>query len=220
MLDDVIKAIELERRKFEERANILEEVIDKSSSSISSKYEELLRKRRASFFVYSILMIGLLVVEIIVLLIIREKFNVGGIKISLILFFLLAILAFTLLGLIASRSESEDYSVEDKITLYRKLAKFYSKLKEALERKDYEKLRELADEVLSDPLLGKAIEIGNIGRPEAVAYALYLYLNRDKVEKFEVEEAINLVEGPMKLLLKVALGEEDEDRGNLKGRNE
>ncbi|NJE08547.1 hypothetical protein E3E31_08430 [Thermococcus sp. M39] len=82
---------------------------------------------------------------------------------------------------------------------------FYLPLKEALEKGDEEKLRHIADNLLTSPGLAKAIEEENEGDPKVMAYALYLYLiylNRDKDIKDEIEETVKLLRNkPLRALL-------------------
>jgi len=82
------------------------------------------------------------------------------------------------------------------------LNEFYLPLKKALEKGDEEKLHHIADNLLANPRLAKAIEEANEGHPKLMAYALYLYLNRDKDVKEEIEETVKLLRNkPLKVLL-------------------
>ncbi|AHF80737.1 Hypothetical protein TES1_1359 [Thermococcus paralvinellae] len=86
------------------------------------------------------------------------------------------------------------------------LNEFYRPLKEALEKGDEEKLCYIADNLLTSPRLAKAIEETNEGDPKVMAYALYLYLNRDKDIKDEIEKTVKILRNkPLKVLLSFLL---------------
>ncbi|WP_148233417.1 hypothetical protein [Pyrococcus sp. NA2] len=208
MLEDVIKDIEIEIKKFQERVAVLEEVSLLGESSISSKYKDLLKKRNYGFY-YLIFLVVILIVELAVLMFLKSRY---GFRLSGLTYVLLAILASLSLVILASmfRPREED-SLEDKILMYKSIVRFYGKLKESLERNDKETIQRLADEILEEPILAKALEFINVGEPKVIAYALYLYANEDKVEKSEIQEVIPLVRGPIRRLLESSVGGGHED---------
>gem|GEM_PF-2008943 len=217
--ENILKAIDLEIKKFEERANVLEEVALQGESSLSSKYEDMLKKKSRYSIYYLIATAVFLFFEILLLIVIRYKYGLGTLNYS-ILIVVTVILVFFLFMLTSSPKVEED-SIQEKIVFYRLIAnKFYKRIKGGLEKGDEELIRAVADDILKDPLFSRALEHANVGDPKVVAYALYLYLHRDKVDNLEVQNTINLVRGPIRMLLESILGEDHENRGSVKGVSE
>ncbi|MBC7095129.1 hypothetical protein [Thermococcus sp.] len=78
------------------------------------------------------------------------------------------------------------------------LNRFYIPLKEALK---HEKLKEIANRLLQGEVADAITEL-NEGDPKVMAYALYLYLNRDSVRPSEINEVVTLLKNkPLKKLL-------------------
>ncbi|MFA4641153.1 hypothetical protein [Pyrococcus kukulkanii] len=204
----VIKELEIEAKKFEERAKVLEDVLERQASSLSSKYGSRLSRNKEGY-IY-ILFIAMLVLEILVLAFFRARFKVLDINIESIMYLLLAFLALLILMLFFGRRKSEEGTrdIREKIDEYRKVSKFYSRLKEAIERGSREDITKLADEILEDPLLSKALKNSGVGDPKVIAYSLYLYANRDKVDNSEVEEVKGMLGYPLRKLFE---GEADEN---------
>ncbi|MFA4701783.1 hypothetical protein [Pyrococcus kukulkanii] len=204
----VIKELEIEAKKFEERAKVLEDVLERQASSLSSKYGSRLSRNKEGY-IY-ILFIAMLVLEILVLAFFRARFKVLDINIESIMYLLLAFLALLILMLFFGRRKSEEGTgdIREKIDEYRKVSKFYSRLKEAIERGSREDITKLADEILEDPLLSKALKNSGVGDPKIIAYSLCLYANRDKVDNSEVEEVKGMLGYPLRKLFE---GEADEN---------
>ena len=202
----VIKELEVEARKFEERAKVLEEVLERRTSSLTSKYEQSLK--RGNYL--SVLFVVVLLLEFLVLMLFRSKFKIIGVDINKILYVLLVFLAFFLLFLFLGKwKEEEDVmDIKGKIEEYKKVSKFYYKLKDAIEKGDMDGVMRIADEVLEDPMLSKALESSGVGDPKVIAYSLYLYANRDKVDNSEVEEVKGILKGPLRKMFE---GESNEN---------
>lgn len=94
----------------------------------------------------------------------------------------------------------------------RLIKEFYGPLEEGLRNNDLRGLTSLADRLLEDPLLGKAMEVAKEGDPKLSAYALYLYVSfvSGNVPPEEIEEAIEKVDNrPLRLLLSSLLSRDN-----------
>ncbi|AFK21904.1 hypothetical protein Py04_0302 [Pyrococcus sp. ST04] len=175
----------------------MEEVIIRSESSLVKKYEDKLRRRNSYLLIFLGLMI---VIQAIVILILRWKYPILGVKMSRILIvFLILVFGLLLIGvLFGQEKEVDEGDLKEKMNAYRIVAKkFYRRLREALENEDMESIKGIADEILEDPIFGKALQVANIGDPKVVAYILYVYLNRESLSREEIEEAKRLAPGPL-----------------------
>lgn len=82
------------------------------------------------------------------------------------------------------------------------ISSFYSPLKDALREGDDGRILRLADELLNSPVLSEAIKTVNEGNPKLMAYALYLYVNRELGLEREISETLrDLDNKPLKKLL-------------------
>jgi|Deesub1362B_J571_1020462.scaffolds.fasta_scaffold00031_15 hypothetical protein len=90
------------------------------------------------------------------------------------------------------------------------ISSFYNPLKDALREGNDERILKLADELLNSPILSEAIKIVNEGDPKLMAYALYLYVNRNLGLEEEIKETLQSLDNrPLKKLLTYLLQNKD-----------
>ncbi|AAL80274.1 hypothetical protein PFDSM3638_00690 [Pyrococcus furiosus DSM 3638] len=201
-----VELLELEARKFEERANILENHLVRLQSSLVKKYEDRL-KLRHGYSPYIILVV--LVTQIIIIVFLQERF--GFLILRRMLYglagiLLLIVLVMIILGHLNSE-EDEEVSIMERINSYRKVAKLYKRIGEAITSNNLKEVQRIADELLENVELARAVEIAGVGDPKIIAYVLYAYLNKDILSKEEIEEAITVAPRPLGYLLRE--GEEE-----------
>lgn len=197
-----IKRLEAEIELAEQRLKLLEE------TGAVHKYN--VWEKRKSYSEYYLIFIAIWMVTGLMLLFYIKSRYAQRVPISFTPYVLLTlVLVFFPLGYIVwkfmSKEEVEspvEYLNRRKKSARTVLNEFYLPLKEALEKRDEEKLRFLADDLLTNLSLAKAVEDVNEGDPKVMAYALYLYLNRDKDVKDEIEETVKILRNkPLKALL-------------------
>ncbi|WP_430515210.1 hypothetical protein [Pyrococcus woesei] len=201
-----VELLELEARKFEERANILEDHLVKWQSSLVKKYEDKLKPRHG-YSPYIILVVLVAQISIIVLLQARFGFLIiprmlyGLVGILLLIVFIMVILNHF------NNKGEEEVSIMERINSYRKVAKLYKRIGEAITSNNLEEIQRIADELLENVELARAVETAGVGDPKVVAYVLYAYINKDALSKEEIEEAITVAPRPLGYLLRE--GEEE-----------
>ncbi|ASJ03429.1 hypothetical protein A3L09_09230 [Thermococcus profundus] len=106
-------------------------------------------------------------------------------------------------------SEEETFDLDERARAARRVVRdFYIPLREALENNDESALRRLADRLMDDPMLNRAMEVSKEGDPRVVAYALYLYTSPGAADEEEIAEAAQTVGNRvMAILLQSLLGE-------------
>lgn len=140
---------------------------------LRSRYRGILgSSSRASLMVYAVLTVGVLVM--VVLYYLQSK-----------------------------GSGEESFDLAERARAARRVVKdFYVPLREALEKGDAGALRLLADKLLEDPLLARAVEVSKEGDPKLMAYALYLYASGNLADPDELREAVGRVDNwVLRLLL-------------------
>ncbi|ASJ05907.1 hypothetical protein [Thermococcus pacificus] len=205
-IDRRIKRLEAEISMAEERMRYLEEI------GAPVKYRALQRK---DYTVYYLILMGVwIVIGMLALLLMKNRlpyyFNV-----PLMPYFIIALvlLVAPAVYLIWSRRESPPTPMED-LEERERLSRvvlnlFYRPLREAVEENDMEKMRALADELLSNPVLASGVERMAEGDPKLNAYALYLYASYTPELESEVRDTIEkLTNRPLKVLLSGLLEKE------------
>ncbi len=119
----------------------------------------------------------------------------GAIKVPLLPYlliaftFLLSGLAYVLWERSQGKYSDQRGDIEEKIRSANLVIKhFYVPLKRALEENDFAALKKLAEALLNDPILSRAVERTGEGDPKRMAYALYLYTSYGPEMKEEVVE--------------------------------
>jgi len=197
-----IKRLEAEIELAEKRLELLEE------TGAAHKYQ--LWEKRKDYSEYYLIFLALWIVVGLMLLIYLKNRYAWGVSLSLAPYVIIAFVLIILPLAYALWKSTQRESLENPMDYLSRreknarivLNEFYLPLKKALEKGDEEKLHHIADNLLANPRLAKAIEETNEGHPKLMAYALYLYLNKDKDVKEEIEETVKLLRNkPLKALL-------------------
>ncbi|WP_324736399.1 hypothetical protein VFC49_04840 [Thermococcus sp. SY098] len=199
-----IKRLEAEIELAEQRLKLLEE------TGAAHKYR--IWEKRKDYSEYYLILIALwLVVGMMFLYYIKSRYA-QRIPLSLTPYVVLVVILISFpLGYLIWKSMHRE-AIESPLDYLHKreksarivLNEFYLPLKEALKKQDKERLRLLADTLLTNLSLAEAIENINEGNPKIMAYALYLYISRDKYPnlKDDIEEAVALLRNkPLKALM-------------------
>ncbi|MBO8174296.1 MAG: hypothetical protein H0Z18_03455 [Thermococcus sp.] len=208
-----IKRLEAEIELAEKRLELLEE------TGAAHKYQ--IWEKRKSYSEYYLIFIAIwMIMGLMLLLYIKNKYA-QRIPLSLTPYIILAFVLIILPLIYVVWKFMYKEEIESPLEYLSKREKnarivlnaFYLPLKEALENENEEKLRRIADNLLTSEGLARAIEEENEGDPKVMAYAIYLYLNRDKDVKDEIEETVKLLRNkPLKALLSFLL---EKDRETL-----
>ncbi|WP_175059511.1 hypothetical protein [Thermococcus sp. 2319x1] len=210
-IDTRIKRLEAEIELAESRLEFLDKI------GASSRYKLLEKKQRISeMYVLFLMLWGF--IGLMLLLYLKYRYA-EMLPFSLTPYILLMVF-FILLPAgyyaISSRKPEEETPI-DYLNKRERMARllinrFYKPLREALEKNDNVKLKELADSISTGELARAAEEL-NEGNPKAMAYALYIYLARDTVSPEEIQEALALVKNkPLKILLSTLLKESSSEQ--------
>jgi len=205
-IDTRIKRLEAEIELAESRLEFLDKI------GASSRYKLLEKRQRISeMYVLFFMLWGF--IGLVLLLYLKYRYA-EMLPFSLTPYILLMVF-FILLPAgyyaISSKKPEEETPI-DYLNKRERIARllinrFYKPLREALEKNDNVKLKELADSISMGELARAAEEL-NEGNPKAMAYALYIYLARDTVSSEEIQEALALVKNkPLKILLSTLLKE-------------
>lgn len=202
------------KNELEKRIKRLQALIEIAEERAPASSERPIPKPSSSATVYLWTSVAWIVGGLLVLYFLRSRY--GGTlgnaptKVSLTVYAILTVGVVVLMAayyLSRRREEGEVFDLDERVRAARRvLREFYLPLKDALEKGDEKTLRELADKLIEDSFLAKAMEVAREGDPKLTAYALYLYLSRDTVGRDEIREAIDNVDNkPMRLLLKSLL---------------
>ena len=214
MHEEVIEEIDRRIKRLEAEIEILEKTLE----DLESAPKKFTPKPRDDSLYY-VIFIGLwMLVGIGVLVYLTKAGGLpGGINVPLLPYVLIA--AIVLLGGLAymmwERREREKLDprgeLEEKLRSANLVLKlFYEPLRKALLEEDLSVLRELADRLLDDPILSKAVERVNEGDPKRMAYALYLYTSYTPEMRGEVEGLLDgLGNKPLRALLRELLSGEE-----------
>lgn len=202
-LDRRIKRLEAEIEFAEERLRYLEEI------GAPSKYKAL---KRRDYSVYYTIFIGVwMLVGLLAFMSIKDRLP-GVINIPLLpyLFITLSIILIPILYLMWSKNQEVRTPMdefEERERLARTIiASFYRPLMKAIEEDDKEAMKNLAEELLRNPVLAGAIERMNEGDPKLMAYALYLYASYTEGLEDEVKETISRLHNkPLRALLETLI---------------
>lgn len=199
-IENRIRRLEAEIELVEGRLQFLERV------GASSKYQ-ILRKRKSMDEMYIMFFVLWGFIGLVLLLYLKYKY-------SEILPFSLTPYIWAMVGFIllpfayymffSKKTESEtpmEYLERRERMARLAINRFYIPLKEALEKKDKEKLKAVADRLLEGEV-AKAIEELNEGDPKVMACALYIYINKDQVGSDEIKNIVEIMKNkPLKKLL-------------------
>ena len=201
-----IKRLEAEIELIEERLHFLDRV------GASSKYQILQRRTKTGeLYIMFFVVWGFMGLTLLLYL----KYKYSEILPFSLTPYIGAMIAFIIIPFfyyffLSKQSEPENpiNYLEKKERMARlALNRFYIPLKEALEEEDHEKLEELANRLLQGEVAEAITEL-NEGDPKVMAYALYLYLNRNSVHPGEINEVMTLLKNkPLKKLLLTISGE-------------
>ena len=202
------------KNELDKRIKRLQALIEIAEERLPSSSDRPIPKPSSSAGVYLWMSTAWIVGGLLILYFLRSRYG-GALgnaptKVSLTVYTILTIGIVVLMVvyyLPKKRKEGEVFDLDDRARAARRvLREFYLPLKDALEKGDEKVLQELADKLIDDPLLAKSMEVLREGDPKLTAYALYLYLSRDTVERDEIREVIDNVDNkPMRLLLKSLL---------------
>jgi len=211
-IDGRIKRLSAQIEIAEERLRYLEEI------GAPAKYR-LLRGRK-DYGVYYLILLGLwLIAGVVVLMHIKGSLP-GGFNIPLLPYLIAAavIAVAPVTYLLLSKREHLGTPMDELEELERAahivLSEFYTPLREAVDSEDLGLITVLAEKLLNDPLLARAVETTHEGNPRLMAYALYLYATYNEGLRGEVEDALtSLTNKPLRLLLgtRLSLGESEGD---------
>ncbi len=205
-IDTRIKRLEAEIELAESRLEFLNKI------GASSKYK-LLEKKQGISEIYIVFFMLWGFIGLVLLLFLKYRygemlpFSLTPYIVLMVFFILLPVVYY----IVSSREPKEetpiDYLIKRERMARLLINRFYKPLRDALERGDEDKLKELAEDISMGELARAAEEL-NEGNPKAMAYALYLFIARDKVNPEEIQEALTLVKNkPLKLLLSTLLKE-------------
>lgn len=195
---DAVEEIKRRIKRLDAEIEIIEGRLQKLEES-RVKYNFKTTKK-SSYTAYYLILMGLwMVIGALVLGNVSKRlpFKVGLPILPLLLTGFVIIGASFIYLLRGEREESESpfADLEEKERMLKiLLSQFYTPLLKAIEEEDSAALRSLADRVMNDPTLSKALKRTGEGDPREVAYALYLYAVYGEELKPEVEEALKLVQ--------------------------
>ncbi len=202
-MKEVIDEIDRRIKRLEAEIELAELSMRRMERSL--KGEEVLRKAGSYSIYYLLFAVVWMVAGLLFFIGIRNRLPVAA-NFPVLrygLFFILIFLAPVAYILWTNRGERATEGIESRERWARMVIRlFYTPLKEALERGDEAKLVELADSLLENRELARAIEGVNEGDSKMMAYALYLYIRRSPELKAEiVETSEKLANKPLKKLL-------------------
>ncbi|EEB74832.1 hypothetical protein [Thermococcus sp. AM4] len=199
--------------ELEKRIKRLQAVIE-IAESVPSPEVRPVPKPPSSFSVYLWMSAAWFIGGLLIIYFLRSRY--GGTLSNAPTGVSLAVYAILALGVVVllvayylsrRREEGEVFDIDERARAARRLLKeFYLPLKEAFKWGDEEAIRALADRLLEDPLLARAMEILREGDPKLCAYALYLYVSRESVGEDEIKEALERLDNkPLRRLLSALL---------------
>ncbi|ASJ10185.1 hypothetical protein A3L12_02185 [Thermococcus sp. P6] len=204
--EEALKEIEVRMRRLqaevelaEERLRYLEEL------GVPSKYRAL--RRKDSAHTYLLLMAVWVLLGFLLFIVTSRRLPYWfGFPLSPYLLVMLVVMLLPLVYYYLSRRNEPKTPMEELEERERMarlvLSRFYRPLRKALEKDDRSAMEKLAEELLNDPLLGRAIEETREGDPKMMAYALYLYTEYRQGMEEEVRETISrLSNRPLRALL-------------------
>lgn len=209
-IDGRIKRLSAQVEIAEERLRYLEEI------GAPSKYRLL--QGRKDYGVYYLILLGLWLMAGVLVLIrmkrnLPETFNLPLLP-YLIIAAVVAVAPLVYLFLSKKRHPGTPMEELEELERAAKLviSGFYTPLRRAVEAGDVDGMRALAEKLLNDPLLARALERTHEGSPKVMAYALYLYSTYDEDLKGDVEEALtSLTNKPLRMLLRTLLPPDETD---------
>ncbi len=206
-MEEVLEEIGRRIKRLEAEMELAELSMQRMEKSLRG--EEVLKKASSYSLYYLLFAAVWIIAGLLFLLALRSRTPaVVNFPIRYILFFLLIFIIPLAYGLWMNRGgESITVGIELRERWARMVIRlFYTPLKDALEQGDEEKLEKLADSLLENTELARAVEGVNEGNPKLMAYALYLYLRRSPGLKEEIEETSEkLTNKPLKKLLQLAM---------------
>lgn len=199
-IDGRIKRLNAQIEIAEERLRYLEEV------GAPSKYR-ILRSRR-DYRVYYLILMGLWLIAGVLLLMHLKKSLPASFNIPLLPYLLMALVIAVVpaVYLLMSKGKTPGTPMDELGELERAahivISGFYIPLRRAVEMGDPEGMKGLAEKLLNDPILSRAVKMMHEGDPKMMAYALYLYTVYNERLRDEVEDALAaLTNRPLRALL-------------------
>ncbi len=195
--------------ELDKRIKRLQAVIE-IAESVPPSDNRPIPKLQSSFSVYLWMSVAWFIGGFLIIYFLRSRYgralNSAPTGVSLAVYAVLALGVVILLVayyLSRRKEEGEVFDIDERARAARRLLKeFYLPLKKALEGDDEEAVRALADRLLEDPLLARAMDVLHEGNPELCAYALYLYVSREKVGGDEIRETLERLDNkPLRRLL-------------------
>jgi hypothetical protein len=160
---------------------------------------------------YVLLLLAWIVIGLIVLVFLSKR-TPGQLRIPLLPYVLLAVVfSIPLFYYLLTKGKGESTLGVDFVERERMarmlLERFYKPLREAVVEENQEKIEELANRLLDDPVLAEAMEKLHEGDPKRVAYALLLYSKYTPELEEEVKNTLeSLTNRPARALLETLLG--------------
>jgi len=203
--EEALKEIEGRMRRLQAEVELAEERLRYLEGlGVPSKYRALRRKDSSSYLL--LMAVWVLLGFLLFIFTARRLPYRFGFPLSSYLLVMLVVMLLPLVYYYLSRRNEPKTPMEELEERERMarlvLSRFYRPLREALEKDDRGAMERLAEELLNDPLLGRAIEETKEGDPKMMAYALYLYTRYRQGMEEEVRETISkLSNRPLRALL-------------------
>ncbi len=204
----VLEEIEKRIKRLEAEIELAELSLKRMEKSV--KGEQLLKKTSSYPFYYLLFMIVWMIVGLLFLIGLKNRLPLIT-NFPMVKYGLLFILVFFIPIVYFIWTNRETEGITTGIEVREKWARtvikrFYIPLKEALEKEDEAKIAELADSLLENMELARAVEGTHEGDPKMMSYALYLYIQRSPELKNEIRETSErLANKPLKKLLLLAM---------------
>lgn len=202
--------------ELEKRINRLQAIIEIAERELPPSQQRPVPKPQSPLPVYLWTSAAWIIGGLLILLFLRSRYGEtlnsvpAGVSMAVYLILALGAAALLLAYYFSQRKKPEDVLDIDEMarSAKRLLKEFYFPLREALKSNDRDSLRAIADKLLEDPLLAKAMDVLHEGDPKLCAYALYLYVSREAVNEEDIEEALQgLNNKPLRKLLSTMLEE-------------
>ena len=196
--------------ELEKRINRLQAIIEIAERKLPASQQRPVPKPPSSFPVYLWTGAAWVIGGLLILLFLRSRYGETlssaptGVSMAVYLVLALGVTALLLAYYFSQRKKQEDVLDIDEMarSAKRLLKEFYFPLREALKSNDRDSLRAIADKLLEDPLLAKAMDVLHEGNPKLCAYALYLYVSKEAVNEEDIEEALQELDNkPLRKLL-------------------